>query len=516
MKKLTAIFLTFAFMVTSYAPCVFAKETDAPEISEIIEITEITEETELSAETSENPEITEEDAHEAKEGYQLSVTMAINEKLLVANGVAVEITPPVLVRGKTYVDLYSVAYYLGYWVQWVEATVGYFKVSTPTESVDFTLISHWDDLFNQRYKFFTKDSRIYVSLRELTDLLGYDIAYDNGLITVGKKAELSENIYGNIDTSGVESYVYKTYPYWAEYVINPYLPYSYDTMMKNAVQLERMYPDIIRTSSIGKSVEDRDLLLMEFGRGPVKIFVCGTHHAREYISTTYLMYAVDRYAYAYKNNREWNGYNTREILDKVTFCMVPMVNPDGVNLVLNGVDAVKNPSEIAKLKIYEGEKYGYSAWKANVNGVDVNWNYDKDWFENRNKNPRGSTGFNGHSPATEPETIAVSDYVDANYFEAYLSFHTQGEIFYWADNPDNPTGICQAIKNTTGFTSYEEVSTGRGGSFFDYVYRKFKKPTVTVELCPYVGNYPYPDKNFDIVWKPAKNVLLVVGNLLKK
>ena len=56
MKKLTALFLIFILMVTAYAPCAFATEADAVEISETIEISEITEdvsavdETETSAE----------------------------------------------------------------------------------------------------------------------------------------------------------------------------------------------------------------------------------------------------------------------------------------------------------------------------------------------------------------------------------------------------------------------------------------------------------------------------------
>lgn len=283
-------------------------------------------------------------------------------------------------------------------------------------------------------------------------------------------------------------------------------------MLNNAKQLQNMYPDLIKTSSIGKSVEDRDLLLIEFGRGANKIFVCGTHHAREYIATTYLMYAIDRYAYAYRTNSMWGQYSPREILDNVTFCIVPMVNPDGVNLVQNGIYATDHASELANMGIYEGSKYGYSAWKANVHGVDVNWNYNKDWSINRNKNQRGSIGFNGDYPNSEPETVAVSNYVDNNLFDAFLSFHTQGQIFYWADNTETPSYIHQAIQKDTGFVGYIDSGTGVGGSFFDYVYRNFKKPTITVELCPYVGNFPYPNDDFDAVWKPAKNILLVVGN----
>jgi hypothetical protein len=64
----------------------------------------------------------------------------------------------------------------------------------------------------------------------------------------------------------------------------------------------------------------------------------------------------------------------------------------------------------------------------------------------------------------------------------------------------------------TGFKGYKESGTGVGGSFFDYVYRKYDKPTITVELCPYIGNYPYPDGDFDAIWTPAKNVMMIMAN----
>ncbi len=441
------------------------------------------------------------------------VTMAINEEIMLTRGTQVSISPPILVFDKTYVELYGVSKELNITVDWIEDSIGYFKISSNGNSVDFTLISQWGDLINQKYKFFVKESKIYVSLRELAELGGYVISYMDGIITIGNGVDyLYTEIYGDISTYDFDDYVYTTYPCWAEYVVNPYQVYSYETMLKDAERLYNMYPELIKISSIGKSVENRELLLLEFGRGKNKIFVCGTHHAREYIATTYLMYTIDRYAYAYRTNTLWGKYRPKDILDNVTFCIVPMVNPDGVNLVQNGIDSTQYANELSNMGIYEGSKYGYTAWKANVRGIDVNWNYDADWSAKRNKNPTGSTGFNGYYPNSEPETVAVSNYVDNNSFEAFLSFHTQGQIIYWADDENNPSYINQLIKKDTGFADYEDKCTGIGGSFFDYVYRNFKKPTITVELCPYVGNYPYPNNDFDTVWKPAKNILLVVGN----
>ncbi len=441
-----------------------------------------------------------------------SITMAINEESLLVNGVKKQMTPPILVLGKTYVNLYAIAPNLGMNVSWVQAERGFFRVTGADFSEDFHLIYQWDELTRLPNRYFIKDDTVYVSLRELADLAGVGITYADGLITLGTPQTNLPDIFGQIDTEKSDDFVFTAYPAPAWYIVNPYRAYSYEMMLGDIAQLENMYPDLVKTSSIGQSVEGRELLLVEFGRGENRIFVNGAHHAREYITTTYLMYAIDRYAYAYRTNSDWGAYSPKAILDNVTFCIVPMVNPDGVNLVQNGVNATEHAYELSQMKIYEGAKYGYSAWKANIRGVDLNRNYSLCWDPENNTNPRGSNGFQGDSPNTEPEVIAISAYVDQNPFDAYVAFHTQGEIFYWADDPINPTHIDELIKKDTGFKQIIEDGTAENGTFFNYVYYQYQKPTLTVELCPYVGNYPYPDRDFDRVWNPAKNVLLLVGD----
>lgn len=454
----------------------------------------------------------DEEQKEVKTAADFSLTMAINEEIMVLNGAAYRLPSPVMAFDKTYVDVYALSYLLGIDVSWVdEADGGYIVASADGKSQSFAYAASWDSLSGTNNFFFVKDGRMYVPLRALADLKGDDIYYNSGVITLGKRID-TDGIYQNVCETNINDYIYTNYPLPASYIVNPYLVYSYEYMLNDASRLAKMYPDLIKTSSIGKSVEGRDLLLIEFGRGDNKIFVCGTHHAREYIATTYLMYAIDRYSYAYRTNSMWGKYNPKAILDNVTFCVVPMVNPDGVNLVQNGLQSTPYASEISNMGIFEGSKYGYRAWKANIRGVDVNWNYDKDWSIDRNKNTRGSAGFNGDYAGSEPETVAVSNYVDSYEFDAYMSFHTQGQIYYWAVSDEYPSDFCKAIGKDTGFAGYRESCTGVGGSFFDYVFRKYKKPTITVELCPYVGNYPYPDSDFGTVWNRAKNVLLVAGN----
>ncbi len=441
-----------------------------------------------------------------------SATLAVNNSTIFWNSNQLTITPPVSTVGKIYVDMYSVAWLFGYDITWLNDNGGTFRISMNGRTADFAVASNWYDLCTSQGKIFVKDGIVYAPIDEIAYFSGLPMTETNGIIHIGTVSSIYDGYYKDIDTQNIDEYVQTAYPVTPHHVVYPYSTYTYQNMLNDAASLEIMYPDLIKTSSIGKSVENRDLLLIEFGKGPTKIFVCGTHHAREYIATTYLMYAIDRYAFAYRHGNMWGKYDPRTILDSVTFCIVPMVNPDGVNLVQNGIYSTTNSAELSQMKIYDSPKYGYRAWKANVRGVDVNWNYDKDWSYDKNKNPRGSTGFNGDCPNTEPETIAVSQYVDSNVFDGFFSFHTQGQIFYWADNEQKPSNIQNALRLETGFIGYKESCTGVGGSFFDYVFRKYQKPTVTVELCPYVGNYPYPDASFDTVWAPAKNILLLAAN----
>ena len=164
-----------------------------------------------------------------------SVVMAINENIAVVNGMQKEITAPVLALGRTYVDLYAVASVLGVKVNWIEAYIGYFKVSVNDKTQDFTLISQWSDLQYQQYKFFVKDSKIYVSLRELADFAGQNIAYDQGIITIGNQTEYDKKLFGDISLSDIDDHIYKTYPTVEQHVVNPYQEYSYETMVEDEV-----------------------------------------------------------------------------------------------------------------------------------------------------------------------------------------------------------------------------------------------------------------------------------------
>jgi g-D-glutamyl-meso-diaminopimelate peptidase len=293
-------------------------------------------------------------------------------------------------------------------------------------------------------------------------------------------------------------------------------------MTEDAQALQTMYPDLIRAKSIGESVEGRRLLLLELGKGKRRIFLNGAVHAREYISTTYLMYMIDRYAYAYATEGVWNGYDLEKILDQVTFCVVPMVNPDGVNLVQNGFASVKDPEAVMKITTDPRDPSGFASWKANVRGVDLNRNYPARWTAGTKIPSPSYSLFKGQTPLSEPETKAIDNYLNSAMCWAFISFHSMGEgVYGWDDArgmyyPQLYSMVSRIMK-ASGFVKLTDTEDTSYGTFAGYVRKTFLKPALTIELCKYTdAQYSYPDEDFDRVWRPAQDICLIVAEEVMK
>ncbi len=293
-------------------------------------------------------------------------------------------------------------------------------------------------------------------------------------------------------------------------VVDPYHAYSYEEMLEDAQELQSKYPELIALDTIGQSVEGRDLLLITFGKGARNIFLNGSIHACEYISTTYLMFMIDQYANAYRNGGTYDGHDIKTLLDDVTFCIVPMVNPDGVNLVQNGIEAAEDPEEISDIFTGGGD------WKANIRGVDLNRNFDNNWYVVRPANKPAPYGFKGYAPLSEPESKAVADYLNATMCWAFISFHTKGAGLYGWNDPNKAyypelDSMVSRILDAGRYAKFTDTPDTDYGTFAGYARETFLKPTLTVELCRYIPASPYPDEEFDSVWEPAKSFCAIVA-----
>lgn len=108
--------------------------------------------------------------------------------------------------------------------------------------------------------------------------------------------------------------------------------YGYSLMLQNLIILNQTYP-FLNIQSVGKSVLGKNIYVIKLGKGTKKVFYSGAIHANEWITSVLLMKFVEDYCIAYNNNSKLYGYSIRKLFNSVSIYIMPMVNPDGVDLV---------------------------------------------------------------------------------------------------------------------------------------------------------------------------------------
>ena len=285
---------------------------------------------------------------------------------------------------------------------------------------------------------------------------------------------------------------------FVSYVVDPYRNADSETVAQYIKKLEEMHPDLISSFSIGKSVEGRDIMGVRLGRGGTEIILTGATHASEYFTSDYLMYIVDRYAVGYCEDERAVDISYREILDKVTFLVIPMINPDGVNIAMHGPDAAKDPEKIKSMSLADG---GYEEWKCNANGVDINRNYPYNWIpEYASEDAPASKYYPGPYAGSEPETQAVMAFFRKTDYALHMDFHIYGEVIFWKDNGEYRRQeilepLIEMLYEVTGYEDAGEIDIEEFGGFLEnWACNTLHKPGFTMELAT---NVPYDASGFD-------------------
>src|SRR5690606_4979707 len=113
---------------------------------------------------------------------------------------------------------------------------------------------------------------------------------------------------------------------------------TYADMMNDLQQLFEIYP-FMRLRAIGESVMGKPIPEVQIGRGSKRVHMNGSFHANEWITTPVLMRFLNDYLLALTNQEPIRGLSMEPFYELAMISMVPMVNPDGVDLVLKGPPA---------------------------------------------------------------------------------------------------------------------------------------------------------------------------------
>ncbi len=275
------------------------------------------------------------------------------------------------------------------------------------------------------------------------------------------------------------------------------VPYTWQLTHYVLRGLQARYP-FLELETIGRSDYGRSIERVRMGTGQRVVYFNAAHHANEWITVPAVLRCLEEYAQAAAFGEKLLGLDAQALRRETTLYLVPLVNPDGVDLVTGAVTAQEEAAARAIAEDYPEIRFP-EGWKANLRGVDLNLNYPAQWDEARRiKGEQGFTGpaprdYVGPEPLSEPESRALFDTTEELDPALTIAWHTQGKEIYWKFQDMEPEGARALGRQMSIASGYalEDVPYASGfAGYKDWFIQDFDRPGYTIEAG--LGENPLP------------------------
>ena len=291
-------------------------------------------------------------------------------------------------------------------------------------------------------------------------------------------------------------------------------PFTYELLTLCLEGLAARYP-FLTLRAFGETAYGRKLWQLAVGLGPRKLLYNAAHHANEWITTPLLLKFLEQYAKAISENGRIFGFAAQALYQRSTLHLVPMVDPDGVDLVTGGLRAGEPGwAEARRLAENYPDIPFPAGWKANLRGVDLNLNYPARWEQAReNKFAQGYTrpgprDYVGPRPLSEPEAEAMAGLTERVEPGLTLSLHTQGNVIYWKFLQMEPPGgreLGERFAQVSGYALEQTPFASGFAGYKDWFILTRDRPGYTVEVGS--GENPLPLNQFDEIYARSLGIL---------
>ncbi len=283
-------------------------------------------------------------------------------------------------------------------------------------------------------------------------------------------------------------------------------------------ELTRTYP-FLRSELLTTTAYGRPIRTLVIGNGPRKVLYTATHHANEWITTPVLLQFVEEFAQAIQAGGRIGDADARQLAETATIFTVPMVDPDGVDLVTGAIAPGTLPYSIARSLADNYPQIPFpEGWKANLLGVDLNLQYPAGWLRAREiKFSQGYTrpgprDFVGRAPLNQLESRALAGYTQAIDPALVLAYHTQGKVIYWQFNNIPVPGARELGEEFARLSGYELADTPEESSYAgykDWFIQEWHRPGYTIEVGE--GQNPLPLSQFDEIYSANLPILITAA-----
>ena len=301
-------------------------------------------------------------------------------------------------------------------------------------------------------------------------------------------------------------------------IVRTDVPMTYALCQETIQKLLETYPflrsEVLTTTAFGRKV--RTLVL---GEGERKVIYSAAHHANEWITTPLLLKFAEELAEAMRTNGRLYGVPANTIRNAATIYLVPMVDPDGVDLVTGAIQpgTLEYETALGFSENYPNIPFP-GGWKANLLGVDLNLQYPAGWLQAREiKFSQGYTrpgprDYVGRSPLSQRESIALADFTEDIDPALVLAFHTQGKVIYWQFRDYQIPGARVLGEEFARLSGYALADTPYESSFAgykDWFIQNFRRPGYTIEAG--TGENPLPITQFDEIYRDNLGILVTAA-----
>lgn len=158
-------------------------------------------------------------------------------------------------------------------------------------------------------------------------------------------------------------------------IVQTDVPMTYGLCHETIEKIVETYP-VCSSRCIGTTAFGREIKAMAIGSGGRTVLFTAAHHANEWITATVLLKFAEELSRAILEKGQVYGIPANLFEENCQIFLVPMVDPDGVDLVTGGIAQGSIQWEQAKRLSNNCPSVPFpNGWKANLLGVDLNLQY---------------------------------------------------------------------------------------------------------------------------------------------
>lgn len=278
------------------------------------------------------------------------------------------------------------------------------------------------------------------------------------------------------------------------------------------------YP-FLRTEVLTNTAFQRPVSTLVAGNGPRKVIFSASHHANEWITSLVLLKFAEELAEAIRSGGQIYGRDARQLAEAVTIYMVPMVDPDGVDLVTGAIGPGDIQYDLAERLSRDYPTIPFpDGWKANLLGVDLNLQYPAGWLQAREIKfaqgfvKPGPRDYVGRAPLNQFESQALYGYTEFLDPALVLALHSQGKEIYWKFKDIFVPGaeeLGRKMAEASGYTLADTPYASGFAGYKDWFIQAFGRPGYTVEVGE--GVNPLPLSQFDEIYRDVLPILIIAA-----